>query len=244
MSKKKNPQILKQVVEFDQYRDTYTGQINKSIEFSGQSHDFFTKVKAEYLATILGSKKYFNNEIDALDVGCGHGLIHPYLLAQDSIKLKISGVDIASSVVDLARTKNPEVAYESYDGMKLPYAENTFDIAFAICVMHHVPSQQWSNFLQEMKRVVKSNGLVVIFEHNPVNPITLKIVKDCPLDKDAILIKSGLMAMMMQQAGLTLVERKYILFTPFDKSFFRKLDRKLGWLPLGAQYYTLARKSV
>ena len=128
--------------EFDQYRDNYSEQINQSLSFSGQSHDFFTKVKADYLIKILQNKELFVNEISALDVGCGHGLIHPYLLEQKDIKLNLSGVDVASSVIDIARTKNPSVSYKSYDGINLPYADNSFDIVFAICVMHHVLPEQ------------------------------------------------------------------------------------------------------
>ena len=232
----------KQPAEFDQYRDTYTNQINQSLAFAGQPHYFFTKVKANYLTEILRDKTFFSDEINALDVGCGHGLIHPHLLAQNTINLKLSGVDVASSVIDIAREKNPEVCYRSYDGATLPYADSIFDIVFAICVMHHVPSQQFSDFLQEMKRVVKSNGHVLIFEHNPANPVTLKIVKNCPLDKDAVLIRSRALRKLMQGAGLRVIKRKFILFTPFDKPFFHWIDRKLGWLPLGAQYYTLCRK--
>lgn len=235
--------MKKAEAEFDQYRDTYAEQINQSLAFSGQSHDFFTQVKADYLTQIFSDKNFFKGEIDALDVGCGHGLIHPYLLAQNKNKLKLSGVDIASSVVEVARNNNEQVSYESYDGVNLPYADNSFDIAFAICVMHHVPPSQWISFLREIKRTIKINGLLVIFEHNPINPITQSIVKNCPLDKDAILIRSRTMKNLMQQAGLTMIKRNFILFTPFDKSFFRKLDRKLGWLPLGAQYYSLSRKS-
>lgn len=235
---------LNQPAEFDQYRDTYTDQISQSLAFSGQQHDFFTRVKANYLANILSDKNFFSNEIDALDIGCGHGLIHPYLLKQNNIKLKLSGVDVASSVIDVARVKNKDVSYQAYDGVTLPYADNKFDIVFAIGVMHHVPPQQWVAFLQEIKRVVKPKGHVLIFEHNPVNPLTLKVVKNCPIDKDAVLIRSKVMEKLMQQAGLKVIKRKFILFTPFDKPFFHRLDRRLGWLPLGAQYYVFSGKSI
>ena len=82
----------------------------------------------------------------------------------------------------------------------------------------------------------------MIFEHNPLNPITKKIVNNCPLDKDAVLIRSGHMENLMQQAGLNTIKSNFILFTTFDKPFFQKVDRALGWLPIGAQYYTIAQK--
>lgn len=233
----------KSQVEFDEYCDNYTHQINEAIAFSGQSHDFFTKVKADYLTEILSNKfsSSDDEEIHALDVGCGHGLIHPYLLEKNN-KLRLSGVDIAPSVIDAARSANSNVSYQTYNGTILPYADNTFHMAFAICVMHHVPPLQWHSFLLEMKRVVKLNGLVVIFEHNPLNPITLKVVKNCPLDKSAILIRSGLMKKLKRQAGLMNLKRTFILFTPFEVPILQKLDHKLGWFPLGAQYYVLSEK--
>ena len=42
--------------------------------------------------------------------------------------------------------------------------------------------------------------------------------------------------------GLKYLEKKYIFFTPFDMKPFSILDRFLGWLPLGAQYFVAARK--
>lgn len=236
------PNEEKSSAEFDEYRDSYTSQISESLAFSGQPHDFFTKVKADCLAQILIDNALSDIEANVLDVGCGHGLIHPHLLALNGEKLKLSGVDIAPAVIEMARTNNPAVSYQCYDGIKLPYPENSFDVAFAICVMHHVPPKNWLDFLHEMKKVVKPGGLVVIFEHNPLNPLTLKIVKNCPLDKNAVLLSSRRMRRLMREVGLNKVSNNFILFTPFEKSFFQKLDRRLSWLPFGAQYYTLARK--
>jgi ubiquinone/menaquinone biosynthesis C-methylase UbiE len=236
-------ELPKPTAEFDSYCETYTEQISQTLAFSGQSHDFFTRAKANHLAKIFAHKNFWGNSkgIHALDVGCGHGLIHPYLL-EKTAQLKLSGVDVASSVIDVARKTNSAVSYQVYEGETLPYENNTFDIAFAICVMHHVAPPKWGMFLQEMKRVVKLNGLVVIFEHNPLNPLTLRVVKNCPLDKDAVLITSQSMKKLMQNAGLNVIRRKFILFTPFEKPIFQKMDQKLGWLPLGAQYYALSIK--
>ena len=230
--------------EFDKYRDTYSTQINQSLAFSGKSHDFFTKVKANYLVKILRAESFLHQTTRVLDVGCGHGLIHPFLLAQKDIKLEIFGVDVASSVIDFARAANPIVSYQAYDGITLPYVDNTFDLTFAICVMHHVPTRQWCDFLQEMQRVLKPGGVAVIFEHNPLNPITRKIVKNCPLDRGAVLINSKSMEKMLQRVGFIRVNSSFILFTPIDKPFFLSLDHMLGWLPFGAQYYTLAKKPL
>jgi hypothetical protein len=63
------------------------------------------------------------------------------------------------------------------------------------------------------------------------------------LDENAVLLRAGFLENLFQKIGLTRTEKKFILFTPFNNSFFRMLDKKLGWLPLGAQYYILGRIS-
>ncbi|KTC66064.1 methyltransferase (plasmid) [Legionella adelaidensis] len=229
--------------EFDAYSEVYSDEINEALAFAGQSHEFYTKVKAEYLTEILKNESFSSDKISVLDVGCGHGLIHPFLLAKNQ-PVNLSGVDVAASVIKIASAMNTQVSYQVYDGYNLPYKDNSFDMAYAICVMHHVPPDQWVSFLREVKRVVKPNGLVVIFEHNPLNPITVKIVKECPLDENATLIRCKKMNKLLKEAGLVTIKSAYILFTPFDKSFFRKIDRQLRWLPLGAQYFTVSRKPL
>jgi ubiquinone/menaquinone biosynthesis C-methylase UbiE len=231
--------------EFDAYRDSYSNEIDKSLAFSGQSQDFFTKVKADYILDILEQefKNTGSQPLNLLDVGCGHGLIHPYLKNQERVSINITGIDVAASVIDLARQNNAGITYDTYDGTILPYADNSFSFAYAICVMHHVPPAQWGAFLREMKRVVKPGGLIAIFEHNPLNPLTRKIVNNCSLDENAVLLRAGFLENLFQKIGLTRTEKKFILFTPFNNSFFRMLDKKLGWLPLGAQYYILGRIS-
>ena len=227
--------------EFDQHKETYRSEIDKAISFSGQSHDFFTRVKAEYLVDLLKDARGTTSApLDVLDVGCGHGHIHPYLLQSD-VALKLRGVDVASTVVEEARQMNPAVEYKSYEGERLPYPDDSFDFAYTIAVMHHVPPTQWPAFLQEMKRVVRPGGAIAIFEHNPINPLTQWIVRTCPIDENAVLLSNRTLSKLVAAANFSAVESSYILFTPLDGAGYRKFDKKIGWLPLGAQYYVAAR---
>jgi hypothetical protein len=93
-----------------------------------------------------------------------------------------------------------------------------------------------------MKRVTKKDGLIIIFEHNPFNPLTNYAVNHCALDDDAILLRMGKTKRLTAKNAIRLVEKKFILFTPFKGTFFNFLDRVLGWLPLGAQYYVAGKK--
>jgi ubiquinone/menaquinone biosynthesis C-methylase UbiE len=239
------PRKTNQPQEFDAYRDSYSDDIERSLAFSGQSHDFFIKTKADHIVEILAQELQNNDDspLKLLDVGCGHGLVHSYLLNQKKIQIDLTGIDVAASVIDIACQKNPVVKYDTYDGIKLPYKDNSFSCAYTICVMHHVSPEQWADFLHEMKRVVIPGGLVIVFEHNPLNPVTRRIVNNCPLDKHAILLKAGFLQKLFQKTSLTNLQKRFILFTPFSHALFRCFDNWLGWLPLGAQYYIFGRVS-
>jgi SAM-dependent methyltransferase len=226
--------------EFDHYRDGYSRQIDSAIAFSGQTQDFYTRVKARCLLDMFAKLRPTSGQpLDVLDVGCGQGLIHSYF--PPSTNLKLTGIDVAGTVIEEAREANSHVRYDVYDGSKLPYADRTYDAAYAIAVMHHVPPNNWSSFLEAMRRVVRPGGLVAIVEHNPVNPLTQWIVKTCPFDENAVLLRSSRLARLFRDAGLQEPECRFIIFTPFDNAFFRRLDDNLSWLPLGAQYCMAAR---
>jgi SAM-dependent methyltransferase len=227
------------VSEFDAYFLRYEDEINQAISFCGKSHDFYTRVKADVLIELLLHDAP-ERTLDLLDVGCGTGALHPFLLAS-GVAAKVTGIEVAAQYVEMARQVNPDVNYDVYDGRRLPYDAGRFDSAFTICVMHHVPPAQWSEFLAEMCRVVRPGGLLAVFEHNPFNPITARIVRTCPIDRNAVLLKPAYLGKLMRAAGLDAVRHEYILFTPFASKLFRRFDRRLSWLPLGAQYVSFGR---
>src|SRR5689334_19647654 len=100
-------------MDFNQSKNSYREIIERSIAFAGKGLDFFTEVKADYLRKIVSQ---FRAEMTApriLDIGCGHGLMHPYLR---SYGFDMVGVDVATEVLALARKANPNVAYVGYNG--------------------------------------------------------------------------------------------------------------------------------
>ncbi len=225
--------------DFNESKNDYVNSIEKSIGFIGKDLDFFVAIKASLLKQTI--KEILPNVAQPriLDIGCGHGLIHNYL-PNDSFE--VVGVDVADEVLELAQNTNPNLTYIPYDGKTLPFPSESFDVAITICVMHHVPPPQWDAFLQEMRRILKKGGIAVVFEHNPYNPATRYIVANSPLDEGVTLLSSPNLKKMMKLGGFTSTRSNYIFFTPFSIPIFRWLDKVLRWLPLGAQYYTVAEK--
>src|SRR3990172_65300 len=133
--------------------------------------------------------------------------------------------------------RSPDIPYSVSDGDVLPFQDGLFDVAFAICVMHHVPPERWKLFLSEMARATKPGGMVIVFEHNPLNPLVRKVVSNCPFDKNAVLLRKGKLTSYMNEAGLKSVFGRYILTVPSISGWFRAVDDLLGFSPSGAQYF-------
>lgn len=226
-------------VSFDDYVESYKNEVDDSIGFIGQDVDFFIEIKAELLLKLADKNFRDLSAIKVLDIGSGVGLVDSFL--KGKIK-NLYGVDVEEGVVEKAKYNNPEVNYSIYNGSKLPFEDNTFDLCFAINVMHHVPPSLWENFLQEMRRVLKPGGLAAVFEHNPLNPLTRLAVARCEFDRDAVLLHHGKIKSLFKTAGLKLFEDKFIVFFPFKAKLFRGIESALGWLPLGAQHYVTGKK--
>lgn len=219
---------------FDEHGKEYNSSINNALGFTGMDVDFFTRVKVDYLFDLLDKRFGKDSAPSLLDIGCGVGNFHQ-LLAQ---RLRdIHGVDISESSIDIAKSNNPQVTYSVYEGERLPYDDETFDVTLAVCVMHHVPPQHWQSFANEMKRVTKGSGMAVVFEHNPFNPLTMKVVNDCPFDEDAVLLKSAKTRELFENSDFDRIDRNFIISIPPINKLMRKVDSMFSGLPLGAQYY-------
>jgi SAM-dependent methyltransferase len=220
---------------FDSYDKSYGAVVQSSIDFSGLPHSFFMTAKADVLRELIATRLGDVHKPAALDVGCGVGAFHPFLRGMCR---RLCGTDVSEASVAQARHDNPGVEYETYDGDILTYGRATFDLATAICVMHHVPPKKWLAFLREIRRVVRPGGLVCIFEHNPFNPLTRLAVSRCEFDRDAVLLRAGQTQRLMSDAGLRDVETKYFLLLPSARASMRSIEQVFERIPLGAQYVT------
>jgi ubiquinone/menaquinone biosynthesis C-methylase UbiE len=95
-----------------------------------------------------------------LDCGCGPGSITVGLArwAPDGLTV---GVDRAAEQLDGARTRAralgvENVAFRQGDIFDLPFADDTFDVAFSQTVLFHIPDREKA--LAEIKRVLRPGG--------------------------------------------------------------------------------------
>lgn len=205
-----------------------------------RSGEFFHERKAEIAIDccrrLLPSRRL--QEVRLLDVGCGTGQLLRLLARRFG---HVRGCDPSSGMVRQAGRR----AIKMPSPMEVPFADCSFDVAVCACVYHHVDSASRLAHVRETARVVRPGGLVMIFEHNPRNPITRRIVARCPIDESAVLIGRGEMAAILQAAGLVVEWSRSYLFLP--RGLYRwigGIERVLGLTGLGGQYCIVARKPM
>jgi len=92
-----------------------------------------------------------------LDVGAGTGFLVAAILQRGA---RASAVDASPRMVELLRARFPLVDARVADAERLPFADATFEGAFANMCLHHVERPEVA--LREMARVTKPGGRVVV----------------------------------------------------------------------------------
>lgn len=220
------------MIDFDDYTDNYNGLLRESAGFFTKSDAYFAKYKVDVL----------RREVPAtakrlLEYGCGIGRNIPFL-REAFPDATIVGSDISAASLEIARKENPGVEFiiEQADS---DVAES-YEVIFITNVFHHIPVRERADVMQTLRRRLVTGGMIVIFEHNPFNPVTRKIVNDCPYDKDAVLLRPSELKALLVDVGLSVRRSAYCLFVPPALSALLPLEAKLGWLPLGGQYWIKA----
>lgn len=225
--------------EFDEYVDDYADQHRQSIRLSGEDPDFFAGYKIAALKKMTQAWGF--NTPHILDFGSGIGNSIP------AFREHFPGLDVTQSDLSadsLARAKTlyggeePQIQIQDN---RIPADDDSFDVVFTACVFHHIPHDEHDFWLKEILRVTKPGGRLVIFEHNPWNPLTQHAVRNCPFDVNAHLISSPLMSKRLRKAGWADTKTTYHVFFPAALAPLRIADAALGWMPLGAQYSCAGR---
>ncbi|TFZ33946.1 class I SAM-dependent methyltransferase, partial [Pseudomonas syringae] len=151
---------------------------------------------------------------------------------------------VSERIIDRATSRCPGFEAYVYISDSIPLPSDSQDIVFTACVFHHIPHDEHKHWLEELRRITRPGGLLIIFEHNPYNPLTVRAVNTCPLDVNAKLITATTMSDRLLGAMWDKCTVEYKLFFPSALRKLRPLEKSLTWLPLGAQYRLAALKAV
>lgn len=227
--------------EFDRFADEYRQLHTLNIKASGEDPEFFAEYKVKDTTNLMRNSGLANNP-RILDFGSGVGNSIPHF------KKHIPGcelvcLDVSKKSLRYAEERFPNAArFVNFDGVHIPFPDGHFDVIFSACVFHHIAHAEHPVLLREWLRLLRPGGMAIIFEHNPLNPLTVRAVNTCIFDENAVLLHSRQLVRQMERAGFGSPYRRYRIFFPGPLRVLRILEPYLAWLPMGAQYYVAARK--
>jgi SAM-dependent methyltransferase len=147
-----------------------------------------------------------------LDVGCGTGQLASAIAGHG---YDVFGVDLAASMVARARQRGLSGTYAGIT-TALPFAEGSFDLALTVATLHHLETpERVAATVDEMGRVVKRGGFVVLWDHNPANPYWPILMKRVPQDSgDERLVPLAELLADVRNSGLRIHKVLRSGFTP------------------------------
>lgn len=114
-------------------------------------------------------RKFIKADSLILDCGCGTGL-SSYLLMEAGFK--VVGMDISHFFLSEGMGKDnsqEKMAFCVGDARKMPFVNHSFDAICSFDLLEHVYDVE--KVLEEMNRVVKTEGVIIIITANHLNPI-------------------------------------------------------------------------
>jgi trans-aconitate methyltransferase len=224
--------------EFDPHARNYKEVLDQSIGFSGEDSAYFAEYKIRDLSfELTRSGANTDAALKMMDFGCGVGTSMPHARKHFS-RAELLGVDVSQESLSQARARHGDLAnFLPLEDSKWPPQASSLDAAYAMCVFHHVDEEAHVRILADIRSKLKSGGMMMVYEHNPYNPLTVRVVNNCPFDKNAKLIRASVMAQRCRAAGYKNVKVRYRVFFPGLLRAFRFAEGWLSWLPLGGQYY-------
>ena len=96
------------------------------------------------------------------DMGCGPGHVARYLHDRG---VNVTGIDLSSRMVELARQLNPDINFQQGNMLSLDADDEAWGGILAFYCLIHIPREKMAVALQELKRILRQGGLMLLSFH-------------------------------------------------------------------------------
>ncbi|TDO95651.1 class I SAM-dependent methyltransferase [Flavobacterium sp. 245] len=100
-------------------------------------------------------------QINLFEIGCGPGNITKYLLSKNP-NLKITGIDIAPKMIELARANNPSANFEVQDTRELSSLNKKFDAIMCGFCLPYLSDEDCSQLIVDSEKILYNNGVLYL----------------------------------------------------------------------------------
>ena len=151
------------------------------------------------------------------------------------------GNSIPQGNLETSESRFPELGNNlAIFSRRIRTADPSTDVAFSARVFHHIPMVNMST--ERSLRVTRRGGMIAVFEHNPITPLTVRAANSCPSDANSRLMCPSKLLESHRKAGWRSPELRYHVFLPGALSSLRALKPYLTRLVIGAQRSFVAVK--
>jgi len=232
---------------FDRVARDYERIHDRSLPPGVHSVDFIHQRAASVSRWI--SDRYAGSEFCYLDFGCGTGRMPKALLGFGSVRplvetgrLRLFGFDTSVESISEARdlAGDDPICLVSH-WTELP-ADLRFDFVISCHVFHHIPPADRPATARTLRDRMKPASRLVIWEHNPFNPVTRLLVKMCPFDGDARLLTLNRTNALFRASAFRPIRHAFVnIFPPrwLRSDVCAGIEAKLLGLPIGAKYWAM-----
>jgi SAM-dependent methyltransferase len=138
-------------ISYDRLADEYVRRIYDELQHKPLDRQLLD----EFAARVKGNGS-------VCDLGCGPGHVARYLREHG---VQVCGLDLSSELVERARQLNPDVRFEQGNMFALNAADATWAGIVAFYSIIHIPRTDHVPVLSEMRRVLRSGGLLLLAFH-------------------------------------------------------------------------------
>jgi len=139
----------------------------------------------------------------ACDLGCGPGHVARYLRERG---VDVCGIDLSPGMVDQARQLNPGIEFRQGDMLALDVEDRTWGGIAAFYSIIHIPREEVTSALREMKRVLRQGGILLLAFHVGEEIVHLEEWWGHPVSIDFLFFRPDEMAGYLASAGFEIEE--------------------------------------
>jgi len=134
--------------------------------------DHYYRKRVDFLTKLIRKGK-------VLDVCSGTGRISEGLIEKG---FNVVSLDLSMNML-LIRKQVRGYQPVNGDSSEMPFKSGIFDLVISIASLHHIAEKEKiTSTLNEIKRLTKRGGYIVLWDHNPLNPYWKLIMKRVPQD--------------------------------------------------------------
>lgn len=213
----------------------YAEMLERGLRLSGEDRHYFADGRVRALAARLDAEPRA-----ILDFGCGIGET-ALRLARTFPRAHVLGVDTSANAIEHARREHAgeRVRFAPLEALS---DHGGFDLCYTNGVFHHIAPSQRPGALEAIHRALRPGGHFALFENNPWNPGTRVVMRRVPFDRDAVTLSPPEAGRLLRAAGFQCGPPRSLFWFPRPLAWLRPLEPGLVRVPLGAQYWVLARR--